>query len=923
MKEKLISVIIPCYNVEKYVVQCLDSVINQTYKNLEIICVNDGSTDGTLSILKEYAKKDKRIKIINQKNGGLSAARNAGIDIASSEYIIFVDSDDWLELNACEMAISKMTDDVDLVCWDFNVVNEYNLSDAAYHRQFFDNFKIKDGKYDMDLSYFKDFFYRIAAWNKMYRKSILDKYNLRFPVGQLSEDIPFNFEYFFYTHKFYSITEKLYNYRKSKTSIVYKLNHKRSAKDELCEIVNLYKIHQLFVDNGCWEQLKPFFVDVIFINFCVELLSNVKPLKNVCDLLKKVVVDCNLASYPDNVIVSLMNNKYKQAKKYCSFSFNHHLVSIIVPVYNKELYLNRCLDSLRMQTYEHIEIVCVDDGSTDNSLFILEEYAKIDGRIKIFKNEKNMGIGYTRQKGLDNSSAEYIMWCDADDSFEKNCVEKMLKTMLKYDVDIIECLPNYHDNPLVTSRKYLPFGSELCKNGKSDIDLFVYRWSFKSVWGHIFKRSIIKENDIRFPNTNMSEDLVFVWLYLLKAKSIYFLSQKLYNYYVVLNGAVDNYCSENYIQSYGEFLTFKYVMDFVRDHNWKDKFYICNEMSYALLSSYYRDISVVSNYIGEFMDTASLCPVLPFASKYFPQEINIFFSSDDNYVEALSVAITSILQNSIKEDLFNFYILDMGISNKNKKKIQELVKIKQFNIEFLKVDEKLFSGFFINNSRGYITKATYARYLIPTLKPELKKCLYLDCDILVRKSLRELYNTDLGDNYVAAVRDGCFDSTSAVEELNEYIPSDSYSGIIAFKKKYNIDRYFNAGVLLINNEKWKKENITDKLFKATKELHDDLVLNDQDVMNYLFKGKVKFLDIGYNVQECFYFLNINKKLSSVKDEYYKSDPVICHFSNDAKPWNGISSHPFRAEWYHYLKFTPFKKNGKKHLKKIMKIILEL
>lgn len=97
-----LTVIIPCYNVEKYLRQCLDSVINQTLKEIEIICVNDGSTDRTQKILEEYSKKDDRILVINKPNGGLSSARNAGMEKMQGEYIAFLDSDDWVDLEFYE-----------------------------------------------------------------------------------------------------------------------------------------------------------------------------------------------------------------------------------------------------------------------------------------------------------------------------------------------------------------------------------------------------------------------------------------------------------------------------------------------------------------------------------------------------------------------------------------------------------------------------------------------------------------------------------------------------------------------------------------------------------------------------------------------------------------------------------------------------
>lgn len=110
MDYPLISVIIPCYNVEKCVSYCLESVINQTYKNLEIICVNDGSKDGTLDVLKKYAEKDSRIKIIDQPNKGVSAARNAALDSMNGDYLTFIDSDDFIDENFCSILYQLIKD---------------------------------------------------------------------------------------------------------------------------------------------------------------------------------------------------------------------------------------------------------------------------------------------------------------------------------------------------------------------------------------------------------------------------------------------------------------------------------------------------------------------------------------------------------------------------------------------------------------------------------------------------------------------------------------------------------------------------------------------------------------------------------------------------------------------------------------------
>ena len=118
MDNPLISVIVPVYNVEPYLRKCLDSIVNQTYKNLDIILVDDGSTDNSGAICDEYTQKDDRIIVIHQANAGQSAARNAALDTMRGEYVMFVDSDDWLEIEACETSLASIIDHhADIVCF--------------------------------------------------------------------------------------------------------------------------------------------------------------------------------------------------------------------------------------------------------------------------------------------------------------------------------------------------------------------------------------------------------------------------------------------------------------------------------------------------------------------------------------------------------------------------------------------------------------------------------------------------------------------------------------------------------------------------------------------------------------------------------------------------------------------------------------
>ena len=116
-----------------------------------------------------------------------------------------------------------------------------------------------------------------------------------------------------------------------------------------------------------------------------------------------------------------------------------NLVSIIVPCYNVEKYIKKCLKSLLSQTYSNIEIICIDDCSVDKTLSVLNEYKLYDSRIKVFCNKKNLGAGKTRQFGLSVATGEYIMWCDSDDWYEKNMVQDMVQSLIDNDVDLVVC----------------------------------------------------------------------------------------------------------------------------------------------------------------------------------------------------------------------------------------------------------------------------------------------------------------------------------------------------------------------------------------------------------------------------------------------------------------------------------------------------
>ena len=182
MGTPLISVIIPVYGVEKYIAQCLESVINQTYKNLEIIVINDGTKDRSAEIAKEYATKDSRIKVYDFENGGLSVARNRGLEMATGDYISYIDSDDWIKKNMYETLLEAvMKNDADMVKCGIIEAN----NDKEYEITFSNTKIITNEKHEAFENYFNGILWTLA-WNGLYKRDLAKK--VKFPDNVVHED---------------------------------------------------------------------------------------------------------------------------------------------------------------------------------------------------------------------------------------------------------------------------------------------------------------------------------------------------------------------------------------------------------------------------------------------------------------------------------------------------------------------------------------------------------------------------------------------------------------------------------------------------------------------------------------------------------------------------------------------------------------
>lgn len=230
------SIIIPVYNVEKYIDECINSILIQTYTEFEIILVDDGSLDSSGQICDSYTEKDARIKVIHKENRGLSSARNAGLEIAVGKYIIFVDSDDFWDDNGALKCFHErlMETDSDILVYLAKRFYERNNTFTSIINMNVERERVTDVNVNKAIYYLiKNNIYRAAAWNKVIRKSVIDKNSLRFEEGRLSEDMDWCGDLLLYAKRFDIYEKEVYCYRQQRNNSITSNRKKKLVEDKL------------------------------------------------------------------------------------------------------------------------------------------------------------------------------------------------------------------------------------------------------------------------------------------------------------------------------------------------------------------------------------------------------------------------------------------------------------------------------------------------------------------------------------------------------------------------------------------------------------------------------------------------------------------------------------------------------------------
>ncbi|WP_051545081.1 glycosyltransferase family 2 protein [Butyrivibrio sp. MC2021] len=300
----LVSIIIPIYNVEEYIENCVIALCNQTYSDIEIILVDDGSTDNSGNIADALAEKDKRIKVIHQSNSGAGYARNTGLEAASGNYVSFVDSDDSVDSNLIELLVDGLKDGSDACVGGYKRINEKGeiIGVEKYKCQTYTDKNVYMGLFARMLGSSPDSHdaIKMAVWNSIFSLDIIKKHNIKFPSQEeyFSEDLYFNYEYFNYSCKASLIDSTAYGYRVTPESLTQK--YKPHMLDSISDFY--IKMENKISDNGMIMRMQRQFC--VNIRCCMRQehtdISGKSP-KEIKDAIRTIV---------NHPVVSRVSNSY-------------------------------------------------------------------------------------------------------------------------------------------------------------------------------------------------------------------------------------------------------------------------------------------------------------------------------------------------------------------------------------------------------------------------------------------------------------------------------------------------------------------------------------------------------------------------------------------------------------------------------------
>ena len=542
VKPKL-SVIVPVYNAQNYIADCLNSLISQETPDVEIICIDDCSSDFTNIVLKKLASLDNRIRVFRQYNEGVSAARNRGILEARGEYICFVDADDSLNQGFFKYILNVLyKKSPDLVIFGGTTFPKKALwAETLLHP--------KNKTYTSDC--WRVLFDENASipfvFNKVFRKEVLlNKVSFDQNI-KIGEDQAFMFDFIPLCKKVVCTKKTFYNYRMHSDSVMSKVNFDLHYKVSEHKKFVAHVVQTWLNNNWFTKKSIPYFVEWIINVFKKDIdFLGFDFKKKLCKfIIEEIEQICDTNSLKSETKSYLSNLKQVLNTVW------YPVISVIIPVYNSSSYLPETIDCLLKQTFTNFELIFVDDGSTDNSLRILERLARYDFRVKVLR-QSHKYAGAARNLGLKHASGEYVIFLDSDDYFVPEMLEKAYSRIKETDAEICVFRADRLDQVTkIKSGMEWTCSPELCKLdsdkcfSKDTNPKHIFDFTITAPWNKLFKKSFILDNNLEFQNTRSANDMAFILTALAISKKITAMDDELITYRVnnnkSLQGSQDKY----------------------------------------------------------------------------------------------------------------------------------------------------------------------------------------------------------------------------------------------------------------------------------------------------------------------------------------------------------------------------------------------
>lgn len=509
-----VSVLIPVYNTQQYLPDCVDSIRSQTLSDVEILLIDDGSSEECGRLCRELSREDDRIRYYKKEHEGAGAARNFGIAHATGEYLLFLDSDDWMREDAAALLVGKAErEQADMVLFDFVIYD----AESGCMRQSYENRQYRncDNLFDAKMCQCL----LPSACTALYRTEVWKREELWFPVTPFEDNGIYPLLLLAFP-RWTLVAEGLYfyrtNYGKSATKNI--ANDKRRKAPFLCLIKTMQ-------EKKIWEQHREAIYD-----FCVHQLQV---------SLEHIRTRCDKETYQETLedFCGFLTEYFPEYPSFPQEEEDFFDVSVIVPVHNSGAYLEECLDSLCGQRYGKFEVLCIDDNSTDQSLSVIDRYRSRDRRFRLIE-DTNGSYGHKINVGIREASGRYITILESDDLYADDMLECLHSAIVNTHADYVDA--NFSEFFTVGSAKQYTYCSKYNRAdqynrviyGNENRELLLSATA--AIWSGMYRKEFLLQNRIRLNESAGAsyQDVSFRFLVTCLAETSYHLPNSLYCYRV-------------------------------------------------------------------------------------------------------------------------------------------------------------------------------------------------------------------------------------------------------------------------------------------------------------------------------------------------------------------------------------------------------